>query len=164
MLDILFTNESLNTFVSEIKGYADDAVSVAKTKADSAYDLAGLAMNTVYVGPTAPTDPNVKVWINTAEDGTGVIPVIPRVSTITLSKSAWVGSAEPYSQTVSVATVTASTKVDLQPTAQQIISLNNDEIALIAQNNNGAVTIYAIGGKPSVDYTMQVLLTEVAYV
>ena len=164
MVKKYFTNESLSTFVSEIKGYADDAVSVAQSKADSAYDLAGVAINTVYVGPTAPTDPNVKVWINTAEEGTGVIPVIPRVSTITLSKSAWTGSAEPYSQNVSVATVTASTKVDLQPTAQQIISLNNEEIALIAQNNNGAVTIYAIGGKPSVDYTMQVLLTEVAYV
>ena len=29
----------------------------------------------VYVGPTRPTDPNIKVWINTAEEGTGVTPI-----------------------------------------------------------------------------------------
>ena len=136
----------------------------AQTRADQAYDLADLAMSVVHIGPTEPTDPNVKVWINTSEEGTGVIPVIPRVATITLSKSAWTGSANPYSQAVNIATVTASTKIDLQPTAQQIIALNNEDIALIAQNDNGVVTIYALGGKPSTDYVMQVLLTEVAYV
>ena len=51
MVKKYFTNESLSTFVSEIKGYADDAVSVAQSKADSAYDLAGVAINTVYVLP-----------------------------------------------------------------------------------------------------------------
>lgn len=159
-----FTDESLSALVGEIKGYTDGAVSTAQSKADTAYALAGLAMNAVYVGTTEPTDPNVKVWINTAEDGTGVVPVLPRVSTITLSKFAWVGTSEPYSQEVSIPTVTASTKIDLQPTAQQIVTLNNNDIALIAQNDNGTATIYALGGKPSVDYTMQVLLTEVAYV
>ncbi len=118
----------------------------------------------VYVGPTQPTDPNIKVWINTSEEGAGVVPVLPRVATITLAANAWNGSETPYSQAVNVATVTASTKIDLQPTAQQIIALNNEDIALIAQNDSGAVTIYALGGKPSTDYAMQVLLTEVAYV
>ena len=141
----VFTDESLSTLVNETKAYVD-------------------ASNIVYVGPTEPTNPNIKVWINTSEDGTGVIPVLPRVATITLSKSAWTGSANPYSQVVNIATVTASTKIDLQPTAQQIASLNDADIALIAQNNNGTVTVYALGGKPSVDYTMQVLLTEVAFV
>ena len=136
----------------------------AQLKADSAYDLADLAANTVHVGPDMPTDPNVKVWINTSEEGTGVIPVLPRVATITMAASAWTGSANPYSQVVEVPTVTASTKIDLQPTAQQIVSLQNEDIALIAQNDDGNVTIYALGGKPSASYTMQVLLTEVAYV
>ena len=148
----------------DLANTAKTNASTAQAKADQAYDLADLAANMVYVGPDMPTDQNIKVWINTSEEGTGVIPVIPRVATITLSKSAWVGSANPYSQVVNIATVTSSTKIDLQPTAQQIISLQNEDIALIAQNDNGVVTIYALGGKPSADYVMQVLLTEVAYV
>lgn len=122
------------------------------------------AANIIYVGPDMPTDQNIKVWINTAEEGTGVIPVLPRVSTINLSKASWSGSTEPYSQVVSVNTVTASTKIDLQPTAQQIVSLQNAETSLMIENNGGVVTCYAIGNKPTVDYTIQVLLQEVSYV
>lgn len=118
----------------------------------------------VYVGPTAPTDPNIQVWINTSEEGTGIIPVLPRIATITLTKAGWAGSAEPYSQVVDIATVTSSSKIDLQPTAQQIVSLQSSETSLMIENNGGAVTCYAIGTKPTVDYNMQVLIQEVAYV
>lgn len=118
----------------------------------------------IYVGPNEPTDPNVKVWINTSEEGTGVVPVLPRVATITLSASAWTGSAEPYSQPIEIATVTSSSKVDLQPSAQQIVDLQNAEISLMIGNNGGTLTCYAIGNKPTVDYTMQVLIQEVAYI
>jgi len=122
------------------------------------------AAQIVYVGPTMPTDPNIKVWINTVEDGTGVIPVLPRVATITLPKVSWTGSAAPYSQVVQINTVTSATKIDLQPTVAQIVSLQNDDIALMAENVDGVVTIYSFGGKPSADMTMQVLLTEVSFV
>lgn len=136
----------------------------AQAKADSAYDLADLAANMVYVGPDMPTDPNVKVWINTAEEGTGVVPIMPRVSTINLLASAWSGSSAPYSQRVNIATVTAATKVELNATVAQIVSLQNDDIALMAENNDGIVTVYSFGGKPDSNMTMQVTLTEVAYV
>ena len=122
------------------------------------------AAQMVYVGPDMPTDPNIKVWINTSEEGTGVIPVLPRVSTITLAATSWTGSSSPYSQVVEIATVTTATKIDLQPTVTQLVSLQNDDIALMAENENGVVTIYSFGGKPSSDMTMQVLLTEVSYV
>jgi len=122
------------------------------------------AAQIVYVGPTQPTDPNIKVWINTAEEGTGVVPVLPRVATITLAASSWTGNSAPYSQTVSINTVTSATKIDLQPTVAQIVSMQNDDIALMAENSDGVVTIYSFGGKPSSDMTMQVLLTEVSYV
>ena len=119
---------------------------------------------TVFVGPTEPTDPNIKVWINTAEEGTGVVPILPRVATITLAANGWKGSSSPYSQSVNIATVTTATKVELNPTVAQIVSLQNDDIALMAENNNGAVTVYAFGGKPSSAMTMQATLTEVSYV
>ena len=122
------------------------------------------AATEVYVGPTQPTDPNIKVWINTAEDGTGVVPVLPRVSTITLPKASWNGSSAPYYQTVSINTVTSATKVELNPTVSQITSLQADDIALMAENDSGTVKVYSFGGKPSGDMTMQVTLTEVSYV
>lgn len=122
------------------------------------------AATEVYVGPNMPTDPSIKVWINTSEEGTGVIPVLPRVSTITLAASAWSGSVEPFSQPVEIHTATALSKVDLQPSAQQIVNLQNSEISLMIGNDGGALTCYAIGNKPTVDYTMQVLIQEVAYV
>lgn len=118
----------------------------------------------IYIGPTEPTDSNIKIWINTSEEGTGVTPLLPRIATVTLSASGWTGSANPYSQVVAVNGVTANSKIDLQPTAQQIVSLQNEDIALMAENNAGTVTFYALGGKPTSNYTMQVLLTEVAYV
>lgn len=118
----------------------------------------------IYIGETEPTDPNIKIWINTSEEGTGVTPLLPRIATVTLPASGWTGSANPYSQIVTVNGVTVNSKLDLQPTAQQIVQLQNADIALMAENNGGTVTFYALGGKPSTDYTMQVLLTEVAYV
>ena len=122
------------------------------------------AAQIVYVGPDEPTDPNIKVWVNTAEEGTGVVPVLPRVATITLSAASWTGSASPYSQVVEINTVTTATKIELNPTVSQIVSLQNDDIALMAENDAGVVTIYSFGGKPSADMTMQVTLTEVSYV
>lgn len=118
----------------------------------------------VYVGPNMPTDPNIKVWINTSEEGTGVVPVLPRVSTITLPKASWSGSSSPYYQIVSINTVTSATKVELNPTVSQITAMQNDDIALMAENDAGTVKVYSFGGKPSNDMTMQVTLVEVSYV
>ena len=118
----------------------------------------------IYIGDTEPTNENVLVWINTAEDGTGVVPLLPRLATVTLPANGWTGSKNPYSQVATVNGITVNSKVDLQPTALQIVSLQNEDIALMAENNAGVVTFYALGGKPAVDYTMQVLLTEVAFV
>jgi len=122
------------------------------------------AANMIHVGPDMPTDPNIKVWINTAEEGTGIVPVLPRVSTISLDASAWVGSSAPYSQVVTINTVTSATKVELNPTVAQIVSLQSEDIALTAENNNGVITVYSFGGKPSTDMTIQVTLMEVSYV
>lgn len=147
-------NKVVNTAISNLNSLVGDT-SVSDQIA---------ASQIVYVGPTQPTDPNIKVWINTSEEGIGIVPVLPRVATISLPKASWSGASEPYSQTVTINTVTSATKIDLQPTAQQIVNLQNAETSLMIENNGGTVTCYAIGNKPTVDYTMQVLLQEVAYV
>ena len=122
------------------------------------------ASQIVYVGPTEPEDKNIKVWIKTSEEGTGVVPILPRISAITLNAAGWTGNTSPYRQVVSVDTVTSATKIDLQPTVAQIIDLQNQDIALMAENIDGTVTIYSFGGKPKSDMTMQVQLTEVSYI
>lgn len=85
----------------------------------------------------------------------------PKSTTISLSAAKWTGNTQPYSQVVTVNGVTENSKVDLQPTATQIVQLKNEGVAMVTENNMGKVTIYALGAKPSADYTMQVLVTEV---
>ena len=87
-----------------------------------------------------------------------------QAGSITLSAS-WTGSASPYTQTVTVsgATVTASSKVDLQPTAAQLASLITAGVTgLVIENNNGTLTAYALGAAPSAAMTVQCTVTEVA--
>jgi hypothetical protein len=141
--------------------YGNVPINKGGTGADNAIDA--LANLGIYIGPTEPTDSNIRIWINTSEEGTGIIPVLPRIATITLTKNGWAGS-NPYSQTVSVATLTATDRVELCPTAEQILALQNDDASLLASNDGGVLTLHAIGGKPSADMTMQILLTAVSYV
>lgn len=83
------------------------------------------------------------------------------ISTVTLLAANWIGSASPYSQVVTINGVTERSKVDLQPTAVQTAELQDEDIAFMAENNGGVVTVYALNGKPTADYTLQVQLTEV---
>lgn len=162
VVDSSLSSSSINPVQNKI---VNAAIEDLKSKVgESSVESQIASAQIVYVGPTKPTDTNIKVWINTAEDGTGVVPVMPRVSTVSLPKASWTGSASPYYQTVNINTVTAATKIELNPTVAQIVSLQNDDIALMAENNNGTVKVYSFGGKPSSDMTMQVTLTEVSYV
>ena len=84
-----------------------------------------------------------------------------QVGSISLSSS-WSGSG-PYSQTVTVtgATVTADSKVDIQLTAAQIASLITVGVTgLVIENNAGTLTAWAVGASPSA-MTVQVTVTEV---
>ena len=85
------------------------------------------------------------------------------VGEVTLSAS-WSGASSPYYQTVTVtgATVTASSKVDLQPTAAQISSLGSGGTSgLLIENSNGTLTAWALGTAPASSVTLQCTVTEV---
>jgi len=88
----------------------------------------------------------------------------PDMATTSLS-SVWTGSSSPYSQEIIVsgATITNNSKVDIQPNSTMIAQLINDGCnALYIENNNGTLTAYAIGEKPSVAINdIQVTVTEV---
>ena len=102
----------------------------------------------------------VEVWGSTG-GGSGEGAPAPKLTTISMPVSAWSGDENPYYQVVSCNGVTAYSKIDLQPTPEQIITLQDAEISLMAANNNGTVIIYAIGSKPTFDLTMNALITEV---
>ena len=161
-----FVDDALRaTLVGLINDVDDKVDAVSALVGDTAVSEQIAEANIIYVGPTEPTDPNIQVWINTSEEGTGIVPVLPRIATITLDADSWSGSAAPYFQEVEIATVTSATKVELNPTVSQILSLQNDDIALMAENDgSGNVTIYSFGGKPSSTMTIQATLMEVSYV
>ena len=87
--------------------------------------------------------------------------MLPKSTSVTLPTANWVGSISPYSQVVTMNGITEISRIDLQPTPDQLAYLQDEEVSLLTTNENGVVTVYAIGTKPTTDLTMQVMITEV---
>ena len=85
-----------------------------------------------------------------------------KISTVTLLSGNWQGEASPYSQVVNIEGVTENSKIDLNPTVEQLSIFYEKDITFVGGNNGGVITVYCIGQKPTNDYTMQVTITEVA--
>ena len=86
---------------------------------------------------------------------------IPTTRTVTLKASDWLGDASPFAQVVAIGDVTSLTKVDLQPTLDQLDTLYRQSVGFYTVNEDGVVTVYAVGSKPTKDFTIQVTMTEV---
>lgn len=84
-----------------------------------------------------------------------------KIANVTLRASAWGGTASPYSQVVQISGVTENSQVDLTPSVEQLAIFHDKDLAFVAENEDGVVTVYALGDKPTNDYTMQVTITEV---
>jgi hypothetical protein len=159
-----FVDDALRTeLLGQIDAVDDKVDAVSALVGDTSVSEQIEAAAEVYVGPTRPTDSNIKVWINTSEEGTGVVPIIPIVSSVALPASGWTGY-NPYSQTVDVPSASSTSMITLQPSAQQILDLQNEEITMTVENDgNGNITFYCINGVPSFDMNMQILISAVAY-
>ena len=66
-----------------------------------------------------------------------------------------------YSQVVTIDGITENSKIDLLPSVEQLAIFHNKDVAFVTENEDGVVTVFAIGDKPLLDYTMQVQITEV---
>ena len=88
---------------------------------------------------------------------------VARIGNITLLADKWDGSENLYSQVVSVDGATENSQVDLTPSVEQLAIFYEKDLAFVTENEDGVVTVYAIGQKPQNDYTMQVTITEVDY-
>lgn len=90
-----------------------------------------------------------------------IISQVNKISTVTLPSNAWVGEASPYTQVVNINGATANSKIDLNPTIEQLNVFHEKDITFVTTNQNGVITVYCIGQKPANDYTIQVSITEV---
>lgn len=96
-------------------------------------------------------------WLESLKGGG----ITPKIGEVVLTASAWEGEHPRYSQVVELEGVTENSQVDLTPTADQLEIFRGKDLALVAENEGGVVTVIAIGDKPTKDYVMQVTITEV---
>lgn len=85
----------------------------------------------------------------------------PTIVDVFLPQSGWVGDASPYSQVVTIEGATANSQVDLTPSVEQLTIFHQKDLTFVAENENGIITVYAVGDKPTNDYTIQATVTEV---
>lgn len=82
-------------------------------------------------------------------------------SSVTLYSWDWVGDDSPYSQVVTIDKATKYSKIDLQPSPEQLALFHDKDLAFVTENDDGVITVYAIGDKPTATHTIQVTITEV---
>lgn len=84
-----------------------------------------------------------------------------RIANVDLLAANWIGDKSPYYQVVEIEGVTENSQVDLTPSVAQLVIFHEKDLGFVTENEDGVVTVYAIGQKPLDDYTMQVTVTEV---
>lgn len=86
-----------------------------------------------------------------------------RIVEITLPASAWQidEALNTHYQNVTIAGTTEYSKVDLQPTEEQLIVFHERDINFTTVNEDGTIVVYVVGDKPEEDYTIQATVTEV---
>lgn len=83
------------------------------------------------------------------------------IGTVNLLAANWIGGANLYSQVVAIDGVTENSQVDLTPSVEQLVIFYEKDLTFVTENEDGVVTVYAIGQKPTNDYAIQVTITEV---
>ena len=85
-----------------------------------------------------------------------------KTTTITLLASDWITDSDnQYSQVITIDGITEYSKIDLQPTPEQLTIFHEKDVTFVTENDDGIVTVYCIGVKPSNDYVIQATVTEV---
>ena len=83
-----------------------------------------------------------------------------KVVEISLSADNWIGESAPYAQVVAIDGVTERSAVDLRPSVEQLSIFYEKDLTFVTENEDGVVTVYAIGDKPLNDYVIQATVTE----
>lgn len=83
------------------------------------------------------------------------------IANVSLPASAWKGTKSPWYQVVQIPGVTENSQVDLTPDVSQLAIFHDKDLAFVAENEDGVVTVYAVGQKPTNDYVIQATIKEV---
>ena len=94
--------------------------------------------------------------------------ILPTPTYITLEGgNAWIpvsGVENRYTQDITeqlVGKITINSKVDLQPTPEQLYVFREKDLTFTTINEGGNVRVCLVGQKPANDYTLQATVTEV---
>lgn len=105
---------------------------------------------------------NIATNVRVSEtDDTTIDGFISKYLPITLPTANWVADGDDWKQTITIASGTANTLVDLRgdkTTIKQMIEDNTSSIYV--ENIDGSFTVYAVGSKPSVDLTVYATINE----
>lgn len=104
---------------------------------------------------------DAKKYINSLNWSESTFPAA-RLAYVTILASKWVVNGIVCSQVVDIEGITPYSKIDLLPSVEQLTIFHDKDLAFVTENDDGVVTVYAVGDKPQNDYTIQVAITEVA--
>ena len=91
--------------------------------------------------------------------------ILPQPSSVTLKAANWTKVADNrWYQVVTVqnATITPNSKVDLQPSAEQLAIFYEKDLTFVTENDDGVISVFCIGQAPTNDYTIQTTIMEVS--
>jgi hypothetical protein len=91
--------------------------------------------------------------------------LMPTPSYITLYADKWTQATDDrWYQEVEVTnyTITPNSKVDLQPSSEQLAIFHKKDLAFVAENEDGVISVFCVGQVPENDYTIQATIVEVA--
>ena len=98
--------------------------------------------------------------------------ILPTPASVTLLSDGWLPvldeNDEPIANrfyqpvTVNNAVVTPNSKVDLQPSPEQLAVFHEKDLTFTAINRGGNIRVCIVGQEPTQNYTIQVTVTEVA--
>lgn len=99
--------------------------------------------------------------LNTTPGNSGAGSVKRQVD-ITLPAANWVCEGKKYSQVVEIHGITPYHQVNLTPSDDQLVIFHDKDLTFTTKNEDGVVTVTAIGQKPSNDYVIQAKIEEVS--
>lgn len=128
----------------------------------------------VHYGKEAPKNPHIKFWIEPVEnlkDGivtySDLLQLQPasKIVYVTLNDTEWnTDNDNPHHhyQMLPNVQLTSNSKVDLNPTVEQLSIFYNKDVSFVTENDHGLLIVHCIGQKPTGTYTIQATVTEVA--
>ena len=91
--------------------------------------------------------------------------ILPTSISVTIYANRWTQASDNrWYQVVTVdnAAITPFSKVDLQPSSEQLAIFHEKDLAFVTENEDGVVSVFCVGQVPKNDYTIQATITEVA--